>query len=166
MTLFTRRAFVSVGVATVLASFKTSPANAQVLRGNTKLISAVIDFAKWSWPYLKEALFQEIAGQAAHYIIEHTEGFVQVAVKVTREGIERINAALKDATNEHLFQIVSAAVAAGVVLTIAISGPAGIFAVPLEFVLEAATLPILLVFYHDDVLNFVTGKAYELSYDF
>lgn len=33
-----------------------------------------------------------------------------------------------------------------------------------EIFAEAASLPILLVFYHDDISNFVAGKAYEVSY--
>ncbi|RUS93311.1 hypothetical protein DSM106972_096670 [Dulcicalothrix desertica PCC 7102] len=161
MTLFTRRAFISISVGTVLAGFNPEPANAQIsrIRG---LIPAVIKFKDWAWPYLKEALLQEIANQAAHYIVEHAREIVQVTVNLTREGIERINAALRDETNSHLLEIASAAVAAGVVFTIAVSGPGSLFTVPMELVAEAATLPLLLVFYHDDVSNFIAGQAYEV----
>lgn len=164
MALFTRRAFVSIGIGTVLAGFNPSSANAQVATfGRRVLVPAVIKFKDWAWPYLKEALIGEIANQAAHYIVEHTKEIVQVTVNVTRKGLEDIKAALNKATDTHLLQITSAAIAAGLVLTVAISGPASILAVPMEIVAEAATLPFLLVFYHDDVSNFIAGKAYEVS---
>lgn len=162
MASFTRRAFVSIGVATVLAGFNPSPANAQVSIISGKLIPAVINFAEWSWPYLKNALIGEIVGQAAHYAVEYGKEAVKVIAHVTWEGLKRIDAALKDAVNSHLLEIAFAAISAGIVITVAITGPASLVAVPFEIVAEAASLPILLMFYHDDVSNFIAGKAYQI----
>ena len=163
MALFTRRAFISIGVGTVLAAYNPEPANAQITRIRS-LVPAVIKFKDWAWPYLKQALIEAVASQAANYIVEHVKEIVKVTINVTRKGLEDIKAALNKATDTHLFEITSAAIAAGLVLTVAISGPASILALPMEIVIEAATLPLLLVFYHNDVSNFISGQAYEVSY--
>jgi hypothetical protein len=101
---------------------------------------------------------------AARYAIEHAKDFVDVIVHLTKQAAEKIQSALRDETANHLLEIASAAIAAGIVLTIAITGPGSLVALPAELFTEAVGLPFLLMFYHEDVLNFITGKAYSVSY--
>jgi hypothetical protein len=98
-----------------------------------------------------------------NYVIEHRQEFIEVIVHATQEVIQEIKNTLRKATDEHLTDIALAAIAAGIVITAAMAGPAALAAVPIEVAAEAVGLPFLLFFYHDDLLNFIAGKAYEVS---
>ncbi|NJO41327.1 MAG: hypothetical protein HC769_13045 [Cyanobacteria bacterium CRU_2_1] len=108
-------------------------------------------------------MIDELSNRAVRYVIEHGEEFVKVIVHATQEVIQMIENTLREATDKHLTEIALAAIAAGMVITAAIVGPAAVAVLPVETVAEAVGLPFLLLFHHEDLLNFIAGKAYVVS---
>jgi hypothetical protein len=161
MAAFSRRAFVSMGLACAFVGINPSPANAQTISTAQR---ALIRVSTWAWPHLKNALLNQLSDLAVRYAIEHAKDFVDVIVHLTEQAREKIQAVLRDETAGHLLEISMAAISAGIVLTVAVTGPGSLVALPAEIFAEAVGLPFLLTFYHEDVLNFVTGQAYTVSF--
>ncbi len=164
MTGFTRRSFLSMGLASVFVSINPFPANAQTIFALPTTQKALIRVANWAWPHLKNALIGQLSDMAIRYAITSTKDFVDVIVHLTKQAAEKIQAALRDEANNHLLEIAMAAISAGIVITVALTGPASLVALPAEIITEAVALPLLLAFYHEDVLNFITGQAYTVSF--
>jgi hypothetical protein len=172
MKNFTRRAFISSISCAALTGFNSSPANAQasttgsLIRVLNKSLpdpkQTWIKISKWAWDYLKDDLLSQLTELALRYVIEHVSKFVNVVITATQQELQKIKAKLKGTVDDHLLQIAESALAAGVIITIAISGPFSPLIVAPELVAEALILPFLLIAYHQDLLNFVAGKAYEI----